>query len=306
MVKQGVIIVCKGIKRNGLVVTEEIIDQVVETFSSLNYKPPIVLGHINQYKDGDPAAGRVLALRKVEHNGKACISADLLIAPWIERSVESGEYDGFSVGIYVDPESGKYYLHHLALLGAVPPADQSAGLSAGEVKLSVKPEDLIILDFQGMKLSTCCEGGEKMDVKAIVTALVASEEFKKELAKAAQEAVKVTLSASQEKHQKEPNELERLYKEEKIGRIKEIALSAGMSEEGVKALETLCKLFKPVIELSSGEKLSPFDLLEKALREIKPPDKDLLKPITLSASEQKETDIFDPSIAKVFTVGGER
>jgi len=303
LVKQNVIIVCEGIKRNGLVVTEDIINQVVETFSSLNYKPPIVFGHINRYKDGDPAAGRVIALRKVKHNGKACISADLLIAPWIEKSVESGEYDGFSVGIHVDPESGKYYLHHLALLGAVPPADQSAGFSAGEVKLSVKPEELIILDFQGIKLSTC--GGEKMDVKEIVTALVASEEFKKELVKAAQEAVKLTLSASQER-QKEPNELEKLYKEEKIGRIKEIALSAGMSKEGVKALETLCNLFKPVVELSSGEKLSPFDLLEKALKEIKPQNNDLLKPITLSASEQKETDIFDPSIAKVFTVGGEQ
>ena len=304
MVKQNVIIVCEGVKRNGLVVTEEIINQVVETFSSLNYKPPIVLGHINRYKDGDPAAGRVLALRKVKHNGKACISADLLIAPWIEKSVESGEYDGFSVGIHVDPESGKYYLHHLALLGAVPPADQSAGLSAGEVKLSVKPEELIILDFQGIKLSTHY-GGEKMNVKEIVTALVASEEFKKELAKAAQEAVKLTLSASQER-QKEPNELEKLYKEEKIGRIKEIALSAGMSEEGVKAIETLCSLFKPVIQLSDGKTLSPFDLLEKALKSIKPPNDDLLKPIALSASEQKETDIFDPSIAKVFTVGGEQ
>ena len=303
MVKQNVIIVCEGVKRNGLVVTEEIINQVVETFSSLNYKPPIVLGHINQYKDGDPAAGRVLALRKVKHNGKACISADLLIAP-LEKSVESGEYDGFSVGIHVDPESGKYYLHHLALLGAVPPADQSAGLSAGEVKLSVKPEELIILDFPKMKLSTHY-GGEKMNVKEIVTALVASEEFKKELAKAAQEAVKLTLSASQER-QKEPNELEKLYKEEKIGRIKEIALSAGMSEEGVKAIETLCSLFKPVIQLSDGKTLSPFDLLEKALKSIKPPNNDLLKPITLSSSEQKETDIFDPSIAKVFTMGGEQ
>lgn len=302
MVKQNVIIVCEGVKRNGLAVTKEIIDQVVETFSSLNYKPPIVIGHISRYKDGDPAAGRVLALRKIEHNGKACISADLLIAPWIEKSVESGEYDGFSVGIHVDPESGKYYLHHLALLGAVPPADQSAGLSAGEVKLSVKPEELIILDFRGVRLSTHY-GGEKMNIKEVVTALVASEEFKKELAKVAQEAVKLTLSA-QEQRPKEPNELEKLYKEEKIGRIKEIALSAGMSEEGVKALETLCSLFKPVIELSSGEKLSPFDLLEKALKSIKPSNDDLLKPITLSASEQKEDDIFDPSVAKVFTVGG--
>ncbi len=329
MVKENVILVCEGVKRNGLIITESIIDHVVETFQKLNYKPPIVVGHIHTYEDGDPAAGRVLSIRKVKHNGKSCIAGDLLFSPWVEKSVENGEYDGYSVGIQVDPESGKHYLHHLALLGAVPPADQLAGFSASIEKVHLSNiENVVTLEFKGIKLSTLNDdkGGSEMDIKAIVTALFASEEFRKELgkeiSKAAHEAVQIALSTATKTQQQEQKredqsqpfknpetaELEKLYKQDKIERIKEIALSAGMGEEGVKALERLCTLFKPVIHLSTGDKLSPFDLLEKALKDIKPRktvDSDLFKPINLSA-EGENADIFDPTeLARTFTNGGE-
>ncbi|SNZ07745.1 Phage capsid scaffolding protein (GPO) serine peptidase [Persephonella hydrogeniphila] len=296
-----VILACEGIKRNGLELTPEIINQIVETFSDLNYKPPIVLGHISDYKDGDPAYGRVLSLKTVKQiNGKTCLAGELKLSNYLQSLMNSGEYDGFSIGVKFDPETNKAYLHHLAVLGAYPPADQTAG---EPLQLSLSENELKNLTTFEIKLSD--KGGKQMDIKDIIQ----NEEFKKSIAQIVKETVQKQLNLStkeqkEEKPAQKENKIENLYKQEKIQRLKDIALSVGMGEEGIKALEQFGQLLKPVINLSDGTEFSPFDLLEKALKDIKPrADKeDLFKDINLSSSS--ENYVLDTTqLARMFTGG---
>ena len=115
-----IILACEGIKRNGVELTEEIIKQIEETFKDLNYKPPIVIGHISEYKDGDKAFGRVLSVRTIKlTNGKLCIAGELKITEFLQNLMNNGEYDGFSVRTkpfdpYVE-EFGSEYLVHVCV-----------------------------------------------------------------------------------------------------------------------------------------------------------------------------------------------
>ncbi|WP_457640492.1 hypothetical protein [Persephonella sp.] len=293
-----IILACEGIKRNGLELTADIINQVVETFSELNYKPPIVLGHISDYKDGEPAHGRVISVKAVKQpNGKTCLAGELKMTGYLQNLLNTGEYDGFSIGVKFDPETNKAYLHHLAVLGAYPPADQTSG---EPVNLSLSDEELKNLKIFEIKLST---GGKQMDIKDIIQ----NEEFKKSVAQIVQQQLKtLNLSTKEQKEEKQDkNNLEALYKQEKIQRLKDIALSVGMDEEGIKALEQFGQLLKPVINLSDGKQFSPFDLLEKALKSIKPKkNNELFEDINLSTS-QEENVLDTRELAKVFT-GGEK
>ncbi len=301
------VLLCEGLKRNNIEITPKIIDELVETFDTLNYKPPIVLGHISQYRDGDPAYGRLLEVEKIQRlsDGKLCLTGELKFTSYAKNLVEEGAYDGISLGLRQDPETGKYYIHHIALLGAYPPADQFANKSVEEtVHFSSEELEEII----EIKLSNT--GGKQMDIKDIIQ----SDEFKKSIAQIVQDTVKkeletVNMSTKEEQEKaekKDDKSLEKLYKQEKIQRLKDIALSVGMGEEGIKALEQFGQLLKPVINLSDGTEFSPFDLLEKALKDIKPRDKeDLFKDINLSSSS--EDDILDTSeVAKMFTTGGDK
>lgn len=295
-----IILACEGIKRNGLELTAQIINQIVETFSELNYKPPIVLGHISNYQDGDPAYGRVISVKTVKQpNSKTCLAGELKMTGYLQNLLNTGEYDGFSIGVKFDPETNKAYLHHLAVLGAYPPADQTAG---EPLQLSLSDEELKNLKTFEIKLST---GGKQMDIKDIIQ----NEEFKKSIAQIVQQQIKtLNLSTKEQKEEKQDqNNLEALYKQEKIQRLKDIALSVGMDEEGIKALEQFGQLLKPVINLSDGKQFSPFDLLEKALKSIKPQkqNNELFEDINLSTS-QDENVLDTTQLAKIFTAGGEK
>jgi len=301
------VLLCEGLKRNNIEITPKIIDELVETFDTLNYKPPIVLGHISQYRDGDPAYGRLLEVEKMERlsDGKVCLAGQLRFTSYAQNLVEEGAYDGISLGLRQDPETGKYYIHHIALLGAYPPADQFANKSLEETVHFSTDELKEIIEI---KLSNT--GGKQMDIKQILQ----NDEFKKSIAQIVQDTVKKeleTVNMSTEKQEKaekkDDKSLEKLYKQEKIQRLKDIALSVGMGEEGIKALEQFGQLLKPVINLSDGTEFSPFDLLEKALKDINPrADKEeLFKDINLSSSS--ENDVLDTSeLAKMFTAGGDK
>jgi len=299
------VLLCEGLKRNNIEITPKIIDELVETFDTLNYKPPIVLGHISQYRDGDPAYGRLLEVEKMERlsDGKVCLAGQLKFTSYAQNLVEEGTYDGISLGLRQDPETGKYYIHHIALLGAYPPADQFANKSVEEiVHFSTEELENII------EITLSNTGGIQMDIKQIIQ----SDELKKSIAQIVQDTVKKELETvnmstkeKQGKHEKQDDKsLEKLYKQEKIQRLKDIALSVGMGEEGIKALEQFGQLLTPIINLSDGTEFSPFNLLEKALKDIKPKAdrEDLFKDINLSLSS--EDNIFDTTqFARIFTGG---
>ena len=285
-----IILACEGIKRNGVELTAQIINQIVETFSELNYKPPIVLGHISEYNDGDRAYGRVLSVKTVKLADKVCLTGELKISEFLQGLINEGAYDGFSIGVKFDPETNKAYLHHLAVLGAYPPADQTAG---EPLQLSLSEKELKDLTIFEIKLSD--EGGNKeMDEK----------KFKELLNKVLDEKLKeLNLSTQPPK-----NEILEMYKKDKKERVLNLADSIGLNEEEKKALERLTDTIQPFIKLSDKNNYSPFDDLEKVLTAVKDKLEEakkksgLTEPLNLSDSgNDKETDLDE--ITKDFTVG---
>ena len=106
-----------GLEDNGKHLTPEVVREVVETFSEVG-EAPVVIGH--QFADYMPAFGWVKSVWANEDYTLLFGDVDLL--PPLKDSYEEGYYRKWSVGIYRRSRDGKRYLHHLAFLGAVPPA----------------------------------------------------------------------------------------------------------------------------------------------------------------------------------------
>ena len=112
----GVKLLCVGLQKNGIEVTEELLKEVVKNFSN---PVPITLGHPKS--DSVPAVG---FFEKVELKD-GCLYGEYKLSPIGEILLSSGAYRNISVGIRKHSQRG-YYLHHVALLGAVPPAGWDA------------------------------------------------------------------------------------------------------------------------------------------------------------------------------------
>lgn len=135
----GVKLLCVGKQKNGIEVTEELIKQIVKNFSN---PIPITLGHPK--RDSVPAVG---FFEKVELKD-SCLYGEYKLSPIGEILLSSQTYRNVSVGIRKHPERG-YYLHHVALLGAVPPAGWDAE-PLKVVKLSDEGEPL---EIDGLEFS---------------------------------------------------------------------------------------------------------------------------------------------------------
>jgi len=207
--------------------------------------------------------------------------------------MNNGEYDGFSIGVRFDPETNKAYLHHLAVLGAYPPADQMAG---EPLQLSLSEKELKDLTIFEIKLSDNQKGGfNEMDEK----------KFKELLDKALEEKVK-SLNLST---QPEETEVIKIFKKDKKERILNLANDIGFNEDEKKALERLTNTFQPFIKLSDNQTYSPFDDLEKVLTAFKNKLEEtkkktgLTEPLNLSDTTPQNFDIDD--LTRNFTIGGE-
>ena len=106
-----------GLADNGKRLTPEIIREVVETFPEVG-EAPVVIGH--QFADYMSAFGWVKSVWANED--ATLLFGEVELLPPLKDSYEEGYYRKWSVGIYKRPRDGKRYLHHLAFLGAVPPA----------------------------------------------------------------------------------------------------------------------------------------------------------------------------------------
>ncbi len=130
-------LLCVGKQKNGVEITEEILRQIVENFSN---PIPITLGHPKS--DSAPAVGFFEKLELKE----GCLYGEYKLSPIGEILLKSRSYRNVSVGIRKHPEKG-YYLHHVALLGAVPPAGWDAE-PLKVVKLSDEGEPLEVEGFE--------------------------------------------------------------------------------------------------------------------------------------------------------------
>lgn len=98
--------------------TPEIFDEVVSTFDPKKHEPPHVFGHITAEHNSAPALGWIAGLQRV---GNTLYAKSRQIAENLDNALREGAYKKRSIALRVN-EAGKHFLHHLAWLGATPPA----------------------------------------------------------------------------------------------------------------------------------------------------------------------------------------
>ncbi|MCY1697149.1 hypothetical protein OVA10_03475 [Lelliottia sp. SL45] len=132
-------LITAGVQKNGKPVDLNTLRQVVKNHNEQS-RAPISAGHPEKDADKVKALGRV-SYPRIEGDE---LVVELVYTPELEALEDSGEFEGFSAGIYPRPDNGEYYLHHVAVLGQLPPA---ADIKTRDVvNLSVStPEEMITL-----------------------------------------------------------------------------------------------------------------------------------------------------------------
>ena len=109
-------LISEGVQRNGLKITRKELEDAVKNF---NHPVPITIGHVKD--DRAEAVGFVekLELKNDGLYGKVNLSP---VGKWL---VANNFYKNISPSFWRKPD-GSWYLHHVALLGAIPPAGENA------------------------------------------------------------------------------------------------------------------------------------------------------------------------------------
>ena len=100
---------------SGIIVTGEMLAEMASTFAG---DAPICLGHSQSSEDGLPRCGSVKSL---SYNG-GVLCGEVVFQDWAQRLYDSNLYPCWSIGGNINAGDGLWHLHHLAMLGAVPPA----------------------------------------------------------------------------------------------------------------------------------------------------------------------------------------
>ncbi len=101
---------------DGAPITRRDIAEVYETFQGPR---PVVIGHEGAKSDKAPKFGDVLDL--IDPGDGDVLKGHVSFLEAADPLYEGGYYDGWSVSIPPRAPDGKRFLHHLAILGAVPP-----------------------------------------------------------------------------------------------------------------------------------------------------------------------------------------
>ena len=167
---------------DGNSITKQDLKEVVETFDG---RVPISLGHYMTKKDDWwPSWGNVDSIMMTEDpNGEdATLIGDISIREELAEALKSGYYPGWSVSIPARASDGKRYLHHLAFLGAMPPAIRDLKILGDGT--DGMPDDAIKLDdltaFDDSALSYFNFSDVASDLKAIKDGKVEDEPHEEE------------------------------------------------------------------------------------------------------------------------------
>ena len=98
--------------------TTSVFDKLVKNFNPAHHEPPHTIGHINKGSGDKPAMGWVEGIKRVGDN---LLVKSKQIYDKFDTMVQDGRYKKRSIGIR-NRSDGEPYLHHLAWLGATPPA----------------------------------------------------------------------------------------------------------------------------------------------------------------------------------------
>ncbi len=109
-------LISEGLQRNGLKITKKELEDAVKNF---NHPVPITIGHV--FSDRAPAVGFIEEV-KLKEDG---LYGKYKLSPLGQVLVASNNYKNLSASFRRKPD-GTWYLHHVALLGAMPPAGENA------------------------------------------------------------------------------------------------------------------------------------------------------------------------------------
>lgn len=134
---------------DGAQVTLQNLQDVLDTFDG---KCPVSLGHYMTKQDWWPSWGNVetINLAKDENGVDAVLYGDVSMQPVLAEAIDSGFYPGWSISIPARASDNKRYLHHLAMLGSMPPMIRELKMLA---TVEAKPDNAIDANGEGMSFS---------------------------------------------------------------------------------------------------------------------------------------------------------
>ncbi len=134
---------------DGAEITLADLQEILETFDG---KCPVSLGHYMTKQDWWPSWGNVETIDLViDENGvDATLLGDVSLAPILAEAIDEGFYTGWSISMPRRASDNKRYLHHLAMLGSVPPKIRDLKVLA---TASEKPENAIEVTDEGMSFA---------------------------------------------------------------------------------------------------------------------------------------------------------
>lgn len=243
------IIVTTGTQNNGAVVTREMLESAVANFDA-DARPPVLLGHPQEGDCQYAAYGRV-DNPVIQENadsgelelGELELIVDIVYSDYLVSLEDSGDFEGFSIGLY--PCIGKegWYIHHVAILGSLPPAADTKTLevvnlsAVGDgnhaVHLSATLKEESILDMKKSELIALVNTAVSSAVSALQPAsaviLSASNEPNTQAVATVESAEMAAMKVSMEA-------LQETTKASRINEIKTLAAQKGMSDAEVKPI----------------------------------------------------------------------
>ena len=109
-----------GTKDNPKEVTEQDLKEIAESFTDGTKAPITVTKEGHPQNENFPKFGDVV---DVYYNEKdKTLDGTIEVHPVLENAMQEGFYNKWSIGAKQSAETGKMYLHHLAMLGEMPPA----------------------------------------------------------------------------------------------------------------------------------------------------------------------------------------
>lgn len=231
-------IVTTGIQQTGDTVTKEMLDSAVANFNP-DARPPVALGHPDKGDDRCSAYGRVdnpTVVASTDHPGEFELIIEVHYTDWLESMEDSGEYEGFSLGLY--PMVGKegWYIHHLAILGELPPAANIKVLEV--VQLSALPENKHAITLSAVVLKESILDMDKEELAALVATQVADAMAKALPQPAATDApAGATVETAETTALKaQMAQMQETTKASLVGEVKALAQEKGMSEAEMKPI----------------------------------------------------------------------
>lgn len=252
-----------GVQKNGKTVTKSMLGEIVKQFSN-DSRPPITLGHPG------PGADKVAALGRVDNPrtepsrrvpGKSELVVELHYTPELEVLEDQGKFEGFSAGIYPTQDGKGYYLHHVAALGQLPPAADTATLDL--VELSSDGIDNMVVLSGALTFANTTEDIE-MTKEELAAALA---ETMKPITERLEKLEKSGAAPDGEGKDKEPGQdktgqdgkpvedteartqlkaMQETVKSDRIAQLTELANAKGWSTEELKPLLTMMQKAEPV------------------------------------------------------------